>query len=304
MNRTISNRYSILANYFDPFMICEIKHDDITNENELYIVYANEHFLKFVNVTDTNVSNRKFVDVCVGSKVSIFDWPQILMDAATTNRYKIIEQYIDTLNKYARIFIFGYEDGIFNVLVQDITEKKQINRILNEKDKQIEYLLEDLRIKNYKDNVTRLYNYQFAMDNLEASIKNYKEENIKFSALMIDIRDFRKLNLKYGTAVADKLLVDVGNCIIVNTRKIDFACRYSGGKFLIVYNDVDTDIAKILFDRLKKSLKKVIILDDGKEMHFNGAEIDYSGQSKEELIFELEEKIKKSKLLGPDMILQ
>lgn len=304
MNKLNLNKYNIMSNYFEAFVTCEIRLDDITNKNELYIIYANENFLKFADVTDTNVTNRKFSDVCLSSKTSIFDWPLILMNAAITNRYKIIEQYIDSVDKYARLFIFGYEEGVFNVIIQDITEKKQINRILQEKNSQIEYLLEDLRIKNDKDNVTKLYNYQFAMDSLDTSIKNYREENIKFSVLMIDLRNLKALNLNYGSRSVDKMLIEIGDCIIANTRKIDFACRYSGDKFLIVYNDVNIDIAKILFDRLKNNLKKVIILCDGTEMHFNGAGIDYSGQKKEELIIDLEEKIEKSKLLGTDMILQ
>ncbi len=304
MNKLNLNKYNVMSSYFEPFITCEIRLDNITNANELYIIYANEHFLKFAEVADINVENRKFSDVCPSSKASIFDWPSIIMNAAMTNRYKIIEQYIDAVDKYARLFIFGYEEGVFNVIIQDVTEKKQINRILQEKNRQIEYLLEDLRIKNDKDNVTKLYNYQFTMDSLDTSIKNYHEENIKFSVLLIDFRNFKALNLNYGSKAADKMLMEIGDCIIANTRKIDFACRYLGDKFLIVYNDVDIDIAKILFDRLKKSLKKVIILYDGSEIHFNGAGIDYSGQKKEEIIIELEEKIKKSKLLGTDMILQ
>lgn len=304
MNKLNLNKYNILSNYFEPFITCEIRLDDVTNENELYIIYANEHFLKFAEINDVNVENRKFADVCIGANTSILNWPLILMNAAMTNRYKIIEQYIDDLNKYARLFVFGYENGVFNVILQDITEKKQINRTLQEKNRQIEYLLEDLSIKNNMDNVTRLYNYQFAMDSLDTSIKNYHAENVKFSVLMIDFRNFKELNLNHDSKTADKMLIEIGDCIIANTRKIDFACRYLGDKFLIVYNDVDTDIAKILFDRLKKSLKKVIILYDGSAIHFNGAGIDYSGQKKEELIIELEKKIKQSKSLGIDMILQ
>lgn len=304
MNKLNLNKCNVMSNYFEPFITCEIRLDDVTNKSELYIIYANEHFIKFAGLSGVNVENRKFSDVCIGANTSIFNWPLILMNAAITNRYKIIEQYIDALNKYARMFIFGYEDGVFNVIIQDITEKKLISRTLQEKNRQIEYLLEDLSIKNDMDNVTKLYNYQFTMDSLDTSIKNYHTENIKFSVLMIDFRNFRELNLNHNSKIADKMLVEIGDCIIANTRKIDFACRYLGDKFLIVYNDVDTDIAKILFDRLKKSLKKVIILYDGSAMHFNGAGIDYSGQKKEELIIELEKKIKQSKLLGIDMILQ
>jgi diguanylate cyclase (GGDEF)-like protein len=304
MNKLNLSKYGVMSNYYEPFITCEIRLDHTTNTNELYIINANEPFLKFANISATNVENRKFRDVCIGSNTTIFNWPIIIMNAAMTNDYKIIEQYIEALEKYAKLFIFGYENGFFNIIFQDVTEKKLINRTLQDKNRQIDYLLNDLRVKNDMDNVTKLYNFQFVMDSLDTSIKNYYDEHIKFSILHIDIINFKELNLKLGSKAADKLLLEIGDCIITNTRKIDFACRYLGDKFIIVHNDVDIDIAKILFDRLKNSLKRDIILYDGSAMHFNGAGIDYSGQKKEELLIELENKMKKSKLLGIDMILQ
>ena len=120
---------------------------------------------------------------------------------------------------------------------------------------------------------------------------------------MLDILNIKRYNEKYGYKQVDKLLVQVAESIMSNTRKIDVACRYNGDKFLIIYNNVDSDIAKILIDRLKKSIKKTIILYDGSEMFLNGSLIDYTGQEREPLIINLEEKLKKSKLLGPDVVL-
>ncbi len=303
MNKLYLNKCSIMSNYFEPFVTCEIRQNEVTNENELYLIHANDYFIKLAGLTDINVNNRKFEDVCTRLNSSIFNWPAILMNAATTNRYKIIEQYIDVLDKYVRIFIFGYEDGYFNVIIQDITERKLIARTLQDKDRQIEYLLNDLRKKNDMDNVTKLHNFQFLVDSLDTSIKNYNEENIKFSVLLFDINNFKEINLRIGVNEADKLLIDIGDCIIANTRKIDYACRYSGDKFIILYNDVDIDIAKILMDRLKKNIKKDIIMKDGTVIHFSAAAIDYSGQKKEELLIELEKKHEKSKSLKLNMIL-
>ncbi len=303
MDNSNLNSYNIMANYFEPFITCEIKYNDVTDENELYIIYANKHFYDITGIMDSEAVNKKFSEVCPSTKTSIFDWCSIIVNSAMTNDCKIIEQYFDCFNKFLKLFIFGYDKGVFHIIIQDITDKKQISRILFEKNRQIEYLQEDLRRKNDEDILTRLYNYQFVIDSLDTSIRNYKEENMGFSLLLIDFLNFKQLNLDYGFKLADKMLVQIADCIISNTRKIDLACRYFGDKFLIVYNNIDTDIAKILIDRLKKSLKKTIILYDGSELQFNGSVIDYSGQTKEQLIIELEENVKKSKLLGPGTIL-
>ena len=62
MNKLYLNKCSIMSNYFKPFVTCEIKQNEVTNENELYIIHANEHFIKLAGFTDINVDNRKFKD--------------------------------------------------------------------------------------------------------------------------------------------------------------------------------------------------------------------------------------------------
>ncbi|HBB29068.1 MAG TPA: hypothetical protein DC000_07450 [Clostridiales bacterium] len=297
------NNFVFMSNYFEPFITCESKYNETTQEYELFIINANKHFSNITGVPNSEIINKKFTEICPSTKTSIFDWPLIITNAAMTSDYKIIEQYFDCFNKFLKLFIFGYDKGIFHIIIQDITNKKQLNRIMLEKNRQIEYLVEDMRSKNDKDSLTGLYNYQFVLDSLDTSIRNYNEEHIEFSLLLIDFLNFRKINLNFGFKLADKLLEEIAECIMTNTRKIDVSCRYSGDKFLIVYNNVNTDIAKILIDRLKKTLKKTIILFDGSEILFNGSMIDYSGQTKEQLIIELEENVKKSKLLGPGVIL-
>ena len=293
----------IMLNYFEPYITCEVIYNEYTHENELFIINANKYFSNITDIPNSEVINKKFSEIFPSTKTSIFDWSQIIINSALTSEYKVIEQYFDCFNKFLKLFIFGYDNGIFHIIMQDITNKKQMCRIMLEKNRQIEYLVEDMRSKNDKDSLTGLYNYQFVLDSLDTSIRNYNEEHIEFSLLLIDLLNFRKINLDFGFKQADKLLSDIAECIMSCTRKIDVSCRYSGDKFLIVYNNVDTDIAKILIDRLKKTLKKTIILYDGSEILFNGSMIDYAGQTKEQLIIELEEIVKKSKLLGPDVIL-
>ena len=297
------NNFVIMSNYFQPFITCEIIYNESANKNDLYIINANKYFSNITGIPNSEAINKKFSEICPSTKTSIFDWSLIITNAAMTSDYKIIEQYFDCFNKFLKLFIFGYDRGVFHIIIEDITDRKQLSRIMLEKNRQIEYLVEDMRSKNDKDSLTGLYNYQFLLDSLDTSIRNYNEENIEFSLLLIDFLNFRKINIDYGFKQADKLLIQIAECIMSNTRKIDVSCRFAGDKFLIVYNNVDTDIAKILIDRLKKTIKKAIILYDGSEILFNGSMIDYAGQTKEQIIIELEENTKKSKLLGPDVIL-
>lgn len=295
--------YIIMSNYFEPFMTCEIKYNEEKTCSDIYIIYANKHFPTLTGIPNDKILNTTITDLFSKSSTNIFDWNKILLEAAVTNSYKVIEQYFDTCNKFLQMFVFGYNNGIFHVIIKDITEKKLHKRIMFDKDRQIDYLAEEIRIKNNKDNLTKLYNYQYAVDSINISIDNFRKENTPFSIFLMDLRGLKEINKQYGFSIADSLLIDIGYEFIINTRKIDIPCRYSGDKFLVIYNNTNSDISKILVEKLKFSIKDNVKVLKRNEIFINGAIIDYNNQDKLDLMLQLEDKLEKAKLVGKDIIL-
>ncbi|QSX05296.1 GGDEF domain-containing protein [Sedimentibacter sp. zth1] len=295
--------YIIMSNYFEPFATCEIRFNEKTNKNEIYVIYANKHFPCITGVPNDEILNKRLTEIFFQKSTTIFDWTRIIAEAAMTNSYKVIEDYFDSCNKFLKMFVFGYNMGVFHVIIKDETEKKENKRILFEKNKQIDYLIEEVRIKNNNDNLTKLYDYQFGLDSVDLSISDYNELGTNFTVLLLDLIGLRTINQDYGYEVGDKTLIEIADMLLSNTRKIDIPCRYSGGKFFVIYNNVNTDLAQVLIEKLKISIKKNIRVLHIIEIFINGAALDYSGQTKTELMTELESKLEKAKCLGADVIL-
>ena len=140
------------------------------------------------------ILNRKMTEVYPVILDSIFNWPQILSEAAMTSDHKIIEQYVAGFEKYVRFSIFGFEEDTFYIAMNDLTKQKQTKRLLLEKDREINLLESELKARANVDPLTKLYNFQFMNECIKNSVISYKEEGVNFCLISMDIDNFKKIN--------------------------------------------------------------------------------------------------------------
>lgn len=286
----------------DAAIKCRIVLREDNGKIDLQAIYANKKTEFITNVPNEAIINRNMTDVFPKMNDLIFDWPKIFSETAMTNEIKTIEQYFVAFEKYLKFSIFGYDDGCFDLLINDLTEKKEFKRQLLERDRQIKHLQVELKEKANVEMVTKLYNFQFTIDCLRQSIENYKDEKITFCMFILDIDDFKSINRTYGIDTGDEILQNLAYVLKSNARKIDVPGRLEKDRFILVFNHIDIDIAKIMVEKIKHDISKQIKLSDY-EVSVSGSLIEYNGQTIENLLFEGEEKLKKAKSLGRGSIL-
>ena len=86
-------------------------------------------------------------------------------------------------------------------------------------------------------------------ENLEDYI--YKLKRIS-TFVLCDLDDFKKVNDNYGHPVGDQILKMLGSIIISNIRKKDFAGRYGGEEFLIIFDTNDVEMVKKRIDKINR----------------------------------------------------
>lgn len=276
----------------------------INNEGkaDLVTVYANKSTEYIVNKPVEDILNKKFTDISPVVLSSIFDWPKILSEAAMTSDHKVIEQYVNGFDKFIRFSIFGFDKDTFYVAMQDLTEKKEMKRLLLEKDREIRHLENEIKAKANIDMLTKLYNFQFINESIKSSITTYREEGISFCLLVLDIDDFKKINKIYGMNQADKIIQEVAQILRTNSRRIDVAGRYGNDKFMIILNNVDIDIAKIMTEKIKKEIESYGLNFDGK-LSVCGSIVEYAGETIEEFVEKSENLTSKAQSMGKGIIL-
>lgn len=105
-----------------------------------------------------------------------------------------------------------------------------------------------------RDKLTGLYNRRYFDEMLARTLDQAERSRQQISLLMLDLDRFKPINDRYGHAMGDKVLADVGKAIQSLTRDGDICSRIGGDEFLIIAINCDSDHAGILAERLREGI--------------------------------------------------
>lgn len=122
-----------------------------------------------------------------------------------------------------------------------------------------------LMIQANTDILTRLYNRRKAMEYMEEL--SYKSVgNMGFSLCICDIDFFKKVNDQYGHDVGDEVLVKISEIFRKEIEKGNFAARWGGEEFLLLFPACNGDDACAKLEKIRSDIK---------ELQFHAEETDF-----------------------------
>lgn len=141
------------------------------------------------------------------------------------------------------------------------TKGEEIEKLVL-KSKEQERVILELRDQISKvsvvDNLTGLFNRNYAIAQLEMAISRFNRKGIETGFLLCDIDDFHDINAAYGYQVGDRILYEAGQIIIGNKRQQDVVARYSGNTYMIILPDTEIEGAKYFAERARKNIEKYL----------------------------------------------
>ncbi|NLJ58510.1 MAG: diguanylate cyclase [Tissierellia bacterium] len=286
----------------DAFVQCRMVRDE-RGKFDVVVIFANKNLEYITNKTLEELIDNRMTEIFPALSDSIFDWPKILCEAALTSDHTVIEQYVNAFEKFVKFNVFGYKDQVFYLTIQDLTDQRKTRRVILEKDRQIKHLESELKSRASVEPLTNLYNFQFITDCIKQSIQSYQEEGMKFCVFLVDIDDFKEFNLKYGIETGDRVLQDIARILSLSARKIDVVGRYGNDKFVMILNNIEIDIAKIIIERIKMEIDRYDLNIDNKAINTSGALVEYRGETLEEFVEKAENLMRKAQCMGRGTIL-
>lgn len=151
---------------------------------------------------------------------------------------------------------------------EDVTklQKKQVElaqmlESIRLSSRQIRQQNEDLEYLVVRDQLTGCFHRRYGLEFLEKFCADAQRGGNELACLLLDIDHFRIINEEHGHLVADKILQEVGTCLLRNVRERDLVCRYDGEEFLIVLPQTTLDDAWRIAETLRHQIARLQIGD-------------------------------------------
>jgi diguanylate cyclase (GGDEF)-like protein len=113
---------------------------------------------------------------------------------------------------------------------------------------------ETLREASLVDLLTGTATRREGLTRLGVEIKRAQRTGSSMTVLMMDLDRFKSINDRFGHAVGDAVLTEVGRTLQRTLRASDSRCRWGGEEFLIVLPDTDLTRAQIVAAGLLRNL--------------------------------------------------
>jgi diguanylate cyclase (GGDEF)-like protein len=101
------------------------------------------------------------------------------------------------------------------------------------------------------DGLTDLYNHRYFQESLNREIIRLNRIQGKFSLLLLDIDDFKKLNDEYGHQAGDLVLKGISTILKKEAREADMLARYGGEEFALLLLGSDKKGALRMGERIR-----------------------------------------------------
>jgi len=115
--------------------------------------------------------------------------------------------------------------------------------------------LQVYRAMAYRDPLTGLWNRRYFEDRLREELSRSRRAGPerRFSVMVVDVDDFKRVNDLHGHAAGDAVLKEVGEFLIAHLRNHDVACRTGGDEFAVLLPDLSAADCGALLERLRSA---------------------------------------------------
>lgn len=156
--------------------------------------------------------------------------------------------------------------------------------------------------KSIRDPLTGLYNRHYLEDKLNSILNEAEEIRCETSVAFIDIDNFKRINDTEGHRKGDELLRYIGELIKSSIRKTDYAFRYGGDEFLIIFQNTREEVALEIMERIKENLKKNVLVHNYQLSMSSGITSYQRAESYKDLIHRADQAMYHSKITGKDRV--
>jgi diguanylate cyclase (GGDEF)-like protein len=154
----------------------------------------------------------------------------------------------------------------------------------------------------YRDDLTKCYNRRYMHYWIENEIKRARRFETKFTLMLLDIDDFRKINNEYGHLEGDRVLVKFAEFLRNNIREVDGIVRYGGDEFVVLMPNSNADGATELGHRIIDALNNAELRTHNVQCSIGFAVFPDDGMKVDSLISHADSLVYQAKRAGKNRV--
>jgi len=97
---------------------------------------------------------------------------------------------------------------------------------------------------------------------LDKAVERRDKYDEPFVLAIIDIDHFKRVNDTYGHQKGDEVLQAIGKHLQQHIRQSDALIRYGGEEFVICFNNINLEQAKIVMEKIRHSVEALDLLEN------------------------------------------
>lgn len=130
-------------------------------------------------------------------------------------------------------------------------------------------LFERVRNLAIRDSLTDLFNHRHVLDLVQHEYERVGRYQSAFSALMIDVDHFKRINDQYGHPAGDGVLREMAQALRETMRAVDSLGRYGGEEFVAVLPHTAADEARQTAERVRHHVQRRTFHAGTAEVHLS-----------------------------------
>jgi diguanylate cyclase (GGDEF)-like protein/PAS domain S-box-containing protein len=185
---------------------------------------------------------------------------------------------------------------------KDITERKQSEMELIEKNKHLKQAQAELKKLAITDKLTNIFNRHKLDEVIDEEKKRSDRYSHSFGIIILDIDHFKEVNDTYGHHIGDEVLQEFAKVLTSHSRDTDIVGRWGGEEFLIIVPEADKDSLIHFANGLKSTIKLTCFHTVNKLTASIGISLYQNGESVEATVARADDALYISKNRGRDQI--
>ena len=117
----------------------------------------------------------------------------------------------------------------------DITERKATEKLLQDRNKELEQLVEQVKILSITDPLTSLFNRRKMIEEIKYVLHKFEGNEQAFTVAIIDLDHFKNINDQYGHIFGDIALQTFANLLKRQITSPNIVARWGGEEFLLLF---------------------------------------------------------------------